>query len=146
MSKKTKIIVMVGLVVLLVSATIGVALAQESTQKNQPLVPPGKRLLARVAEILGVEEQKLIDAFAQARRELAQEALANRLDNLVEQGRLTPEQAKEIEQWLAERPEWLGPGLGLGGPGQGFCPGWGRRGLGRFPWAPGPRWSPPPTK
>lgn len=139
-----------GLVVLLVSATIGVVLAHEPTQGNQPSVPPGKKLFARVAEILGIEEQKLIDAFAQARRELAQEALANRLDKLVEQGRLTPEQAKEIEQWLAERPEWLGPGLGFGGPGQGFRPGygwgWGRKGLSCFPWAPGPRWAPPPTK
>lgn len=131
-----------GLVVLLVSTTIGAALAQEPLQENPP-VPGIKKIFTRVAEILGIEEQKLIDAFTQARKELAAEAFQTRLDKLVEQGRLTEEQAKQIKEWWNKRPESLGPGLGLMGLGKGLDRGlkWGK---GRFPWSPKPPRAPAP--
>lgn len=138
MSRKTKIMVTLGLVVLLVLTTIGTTLAQEP-----PKVLGIKKVFTRVAEILGIEEQKLIDAFTQARKELAAEAFQPRLDKLVEQGRLTEEQANQIREWWEKRPESLGPGLGMMKPGPGLDRGlkWGK---GRFPWSPKPPRAPAP--
>lgn len=97
-------------------------------------------MLSRVVEILNndgitINEQQLLDAFVQAREELARENLSDRLDKLVEQGRLSQEQADEIKEWWSQRPECLGPGLGLFGQGPNLEGGlkWGK---GRFPWAP----------
>lgn len=143
MSKRAKFLVALSLVVLLVSATIGTALAQEPTQEKPP-VPTMKKLFTRVAEILGIEEQKLIDAFVQAWKELAAEAFQARLNKLVEQGRLTEEQAKQIKEWWAQRPEFLPPGLGLMGPRPDLDHGL-RWGKGRFPWAPKPPQKPAPS-
>ncbi|GEM_PF-1799879 len=135
-SKKATLLVALSLAVLLVSATIGTALAQEPVKENPP-TPVAKKLFARVAEILGIEEQQLLDAFTQAQKELAAERFQARLDKLVEQGHLTEEQAKQIKEWWEQRPEFLGPGFGLMGPGLNFYKGL-RWGKGHFPWAPKP--------
>ncbi len=83
--------------------------------------------LARVAEILGIDEQKLVDAFKQAREEQQQKALDAWLSKLVEKGVLTEEQAKAYRDWVESRPE--------GAPGV-LCPGLapGRFGKNMMPW------------
>ncbi len=85
--------------------------------------------LARVAEILGIDEQKLVDAFKQARQEQQQKALDKWLKKLVEKGVLTEEQAKAYRDWVESRPEGapgiLGPGLAPGRFGKHMLP-WGQ--------------------
>jgi len=72
----------------------------------------------RVAEILGKDPAEVKSAVQQARLEQQEQALNSYLDKMVENGRITQEEADQIKQWLAERPEALselGPGLGFGG-------------------------------
>ena len=65
-----------------------------------------------VAAILGVDQAEVQAAFSQAAAEQRQASLQNRLDNLVEQDRLTQEQADEYMSWFLSRPEGLeGSGL-----------------------------------
>jgi hypothetical protein len=77
---------------------IGVTLASDNA--SQP-----KTLLARVAAILGIEQQKVEDAFAQARSETQDEALDNHLKNLVDQGKITQEQADQYKAWVKSKPD-----------------------------------------
>ena len=118
------IAVVVGLVLVLVGSLAGVALAQEDTTSTQP-----KTLLARVATILGIDQQEVEDAFAQAQREMQAEALDNYLNSMVEQGKITQEQANQYKTWWQARPETPLPGV----KGFGRCfPGGGMR------WGGGP--------
>jgi len=72
-------------------------------------------LLTRVAEILGVDKQELENAFKQAQRELRENLLDARLQELVNQGAWTQEQADAYKAWLQARPDVpplrLGSGL-----------------------------------
>ena len=52
-----------------------------------------------------IEPEALKDAFAQARNEMRTEAMQNRLQNLVDQGQITQEQADELQQWREARPD-----------------------------------------
>ncbi|MDP2718287.1 MAG: hypothetical protein Q8P44_00420 [Dehalococcoidia bacterium] len=61
-------------------------------------------MLAKAAAILGKDEQTLKDALAQASREIQAGALQNRLNQLVEQGVITPEQANSYQTWLQSKP------------------------------------------
>lgn len=74
--------------------------------------------LARVAEILGIDAQKLVDAFKQARQEQQQKALDEWLKKLVDKGVLTEDQAKAYRDWVESRPEGA-PGI----PCPGLAPG-----------------------
>ncbi len=100
---RRKKFLLVGLLaaVLLVGSIGGVALAQtENGDDNQP-----KTLLARVAEILGIDQQKVEDAFAQAQSEMQTEALQNRLQNLVDQGKMTQGEADQYLEWQQSKPD-----------------------------------------
>ncbi len=81
---------------------------------------PAQSFVSRVAAILGLDEAQVQDAFKQATREMQDEAVQQKLARLVEQGRLTQEQADEYLEWYQSRPDTLPPGLpfrGLGGRG-----------------------------
>jgi polyhydroxyalkanoate synthesis regulator phasin len=97
-TKKFMVITVVLVAVLIVGATAGIALAQNETG--------GKRgaLLARVAEILGIEQQQVENAFAQATRELREEALDQQLQSLVDSGKITQQEANEYKAWLESKP------------------------------------------
>ena len=113
----------IGIVVLM-AAVIGLgsatALAQESDGETSRL-----GLIARVANILGLQEQQVQDAFDQARQEMRDERfdemVGQRLDALVESGRITQEQADELREWYAERPDsfWLAGSSARGRKGDG---------------------------
>ncbi len=96
-SKKFIIITSLLAAVLLFGATAGLALAQD--ENNGP--GQGKDMLARVAQILGIDQQKLTDAFKQAQTEFE----AQRLDKLVQDGKITQEQADQLKTWEAARPD-----------------------------------------
>ena len=101
MWRRKKFIVTVLLVAMvLVGSTVGVVLAADNGNDSQP-----KTLLARVAEILGIDQQKVEDAFAQAKSEMQTEALRNRLQNLVDQGKITQGEADQYLEWQQARPD-----------------------------------------
>jgi len=132
------IVVLVALVV--VGSTAGVVLAQArnggDSQTGVTLatdnVSQPKTLLARVAAILGIDQKKVEDAFAQAQREMRDEALNSYLQKLVDEGKITQEQADQYKKWWQARPdmgqyrqqlsEWqqARPDIPLPGPSAGF--------------------------
>ena len=61
--------------------------------------------LSRVAEILKIKEGVLQSAFAQASEEKQDDSMAYRLEHLVENEKLTQEQANEILAWFQSRPD-----------------------------------------
>ena len=105
---RRKKFIIIGLLatVLLVGSIGGVALAQtENGDDSQP-----KTLLDRVAEILGIDQQKLEDAFAQAQSDMRDEALDRYLQKLVDDGKITDVQAGEYKAWLEAKPDTPLPG------------------------------------
>ena len=99
---KKFIIIGVLAAVLLVGSIGGVAFAQtETVDDTQP-----KTLMARVADILGIEQQTLEDAFAQARSEMQDEALDTYLEGLVNEGTITQEEADQYRAWHHARPDF----------------------------------------
>lgn len=120
-SKKFVIVaVIVGVV--LVGAVAGVALAQANSGSST--TTQGKTFAARVAAILGIDQQKVQDAFDKANRDIADEALNNRLDALVKSGNITQQQADQYKSWWQSRPQGPLPGIGKMGPfgGHRFAP------------------------
>jgi len=102
MGRRKKLVIIGVLVAVLLAGSIGgVALAQtENGDDTQP-----KTLMARVADILGIEQQTLEDAFTQARTEMQNEALDNYLDELVNEGTMTKEQADQYKTWWQSKPD-----------------------------------------
>jgi len=68
----------------------------------QPIAVKGQ--LTRVAEILGITEERLVNAFKQAYQEMRAEAFNRALDKAVAQNRLTQEQADRIRERIKDRP------------------------------------------
>ena len=68
---------------------------------------PSDEVVDKVAEILEIDSDELGEALALARTELSQEKRDARLDQLVEDGVLTPGQVDEIKAWQANRPAIL---------------------------------------
>lgn len=102
MWKTPKFIVTAVLVAtILVCGTAAAVLAQDNHEGQ------GRRgaLMARVAEILKVDEQELEDAFKQALSELREEGLDNRLLKLVDEGTLDQGQADQFKAWIEARPD-----------------------------------------
>jgi len=107
-SKKFIIISIVAAVVVLAGATAGIAFAAD----EQPANPDNGqvKLLARVAEILGIDQDKLESAFKQAAKEMAEQRLDQYLDKQVQDGNLTQDQADQYKQWLEAKPDIPLPG------------------------------------
>ncbi len=112
-SKKV-IIAAVLAAILLVGSIGGVALARTGSgsqagvsfaQNVSDNVSQRSVLFARVAKILGIDQQKVEDAFAQAQSEIRQEALDSYLQNLVKEGKITQEQADKYKAWLKSKPD-----------------------------------------
>jgi hypothetical protein len=118
------ILIPLGIAVLLAGSIAGIAFAQDSTGSS------GNPLFARVATILGIDQTELEDAFAQAQKEMRDEALTDYLGKLVEEGKITQAEADQYRGWWDSKPDALdklAPGFGFGGRGGGFGPGCGMR-------------------
>ena len=125
--KKRFIIGLLAAVIIVLASLGGIALAQDEGGSGQH-----DTLLGRVADILGIDQQKVEDAFSQAQAELQAEALDARLQALVDKGVITEDQAAEYKTWLESRPDtseykdqienWLEsrPDIGIGGGLRGF--------------------------
>jgi len=66
-----------------------------------------------------IDSEQLKDALDQAQAELQEEALETRLQNLVDEGSITQEEADSYLEWWQSRPDIDVPLPGLGGPGPG---------------------------
>ena len=112
MSKKVKILI--SALVIAVLLTVG-ATATVMAEGEEGTTPPpeatAKGLLERVADILEIDKEDLIDAFKQARQEIEAEAFINRLNQAVKEGRITQEQADEIIEWWGQKPEFMEPSM-----------------------------------
>jgi hypothetical protein len=100
--------VIVGLLaaLVLVGSLAGLAFAQT----DNGTAGSGNTLLARVAAILGIDQQKLQDAVVQAQGQMQNDALDAYLKNLVDQGKITQQQADQYKTWWQARPDTLLPG------------------------------------
>lgn len=89
------IVVLLGL-----GITIGGVLAQDGGDGDGAV----KSFAGRVAAILGLGEAEVKDALTQAATEARQDRLTRKLDRLVDQGRITQDQADEYREWLQSKP------------------------------------------
>ncbi len=133
MSKRTKVLVSVLVAVLLLVAG---GTASVMAQDEEPTLTPEPStkifmvtanttgLLARVAKILDIPEEDLVNAFKQAQQEMREEAFIRSLDRAVEKGRLAQEEADQIEEWWRQKPGILD--RSLIGRNFGFMAPWGR--------------------
>ena len=68
---------------------------------------------------VAIDSEQLKDALEQAQSELQEEALESRLQNLVDDGKMTQEEADQYLEWWQSRPDIEVPLSGPGGPGLG---------------------------
>ena len=107
MLKKYWIGIFAAAALLMGAITVGVVTAQdtgegESTAEAEDLAP--KTIMGRVAAVLGLDEATVEDAFQQARKDQKTEAYRDKLDQQVENGRITSEEAEEQFIWFQSRP------------------------------------------
>ena len=118
--------------VLLVGVIAGVAVAQTGNGDHTQPADPRGALLDKVCEIyelntgVSIDQDALRNAFAEAHKEMRTEALQNRLQNAVDEGRITQEEADQYLEWWQSRPDvpLQGPGVrafGGHGPRGGMC-------------------------
>jgi len=126
---KKFIIVAVLAAVVLVGSIGGVVLAQTGNEDaNQPSAQQ-ETLLNKVCAIYekntgtAIDAQQLQKAFDQARTEMRNEALDNYLKKLVDEGKITQEQADQYKAWVEAKPDV--PILRPGFPGAGMPRGFG---------------------
>ena len=98
--RKRLILVAVLAALVLAGVAAGIAFAQTGSSDDNS----GKSLLARVATILGIDQQKVEDAFNQAQRDMQSEALDTYLKGLVDKGTITQQQADQYKTWRQARP------------------------------------------
>jgi hypothetical protein len=126
-SKKFIIVTVLAAVILTGSIT-GVALAQTGDEDNSPQAQQ-EALLDKVCAIyeqntgVAIDQEALRDAFAQVQSEMRTEAMNNYLQKLVEEDKITQEQADQYKAWLESRPDVpiLAPGFSGQGMHRGFC-------------------------
>ncbi len=124
MQKKKLVMIGALATVVIVGGTLvaGVAMAQTSnyeTTTNTVVMADNpasgnNTMMARVAKILGIDQQKLTDAFTQASKEERQAALDNYLKAQVTAGKITQAQADQYKAWANSQPQMP---AGFGKPG-----------------------------
>jgi len=75
--------------------------------------PFNGKVMERAAQILGIDQQKLADAFKQAEKELAQKNMDDLFARWVSDGKLTQAQADQYKAWLNARPTNMPPVPGM---------------------------------
>ena len=134
MRRRKKLIIAAVLTAVLLFGTLGgIALAQDNGDSNGPAAKFAA-LWDRVGEIYqqktgdALDQEALKEALAEARTEMRVQALEDRLQNLVEEGTITQEEADEYLNWQKARPD-VPAGFGFKGRG-GFRGMGGMRGFG----------------
>jgi len=122
--------------VLLIGAITGGVVAatnnsSSSTENQSQAADQYQALLDRACAIyeektgVAIDSEQLKDALGQARSELQEQALESRLQNLVDEGKMSQEEADQYLEWWQSRPsiDIPLPGLGGHGPGGGMMGG-----------------------
>lgn len=111
MFRKRKVLVSVLVAVAVLVPVLLLTVGGVATvMADDPTPPPeaeANGLLSRVAQILDIPEDDLIDAFNQAREEMREEAHVRFLDRALENGRITQEEYDAIMEWWEQRPDVL---------------------------------------
>lgn len=105
-----------GIVALVMLVTGVVTAANADDAKNG--APPGPgfgapandTMLEKVAQILGIDKQKVSDAFKQAGAAMEQQRINDMFAKWVTDGKLTQAQADQYKAWLATKPDGV-PGF-----------------------------------
>lgn len=125
MTKRSKFLIISLATVMVAVALVGWVMAQGSGDQSESSEAPQQSFLSRVAANLSLDEATLREAIAQARLQL--------IDEAVEQGRITQEQADLMKQeiggnrWMSWGPQGF---CGRpGGPIRGSFGHWGGRGM-----------------
>jgi uncharacterized membrane protein len=112
MRKRKLIVVAVVACVLLVGGIAGGAiLAADDSPGESQIIPRPLALLERACAIyqeqtgVAIDQEQLKDALKQARQEMREEALENWLQKLVDNGRITQEEADQLLEWWQSRPD-----------------------------------------
>ena len=106
MKKYTKFgVIAIAAILALTVGLTAVAFAQSPDEADSN-GGPGQIFIGKVAGILGLDEGQVADAFAQARSEMK----AERLQNLIDQGVITQEEADQLKEWWEARPDVTLPG------------------------------------
>jgi hypothetical protein len=98
---KKFIVIAVLVAVVIVGSTAGIVMAQAG--KEGP--GPRQALLARVAQILRIDQQTLTDAFKKAATEQRDAGRDTMLNKLISDGKITQGQADAFKAWLKTRPD-----------------------------------------
>jgi hypothetical protein len=133
---KKFLLVTVLAVVALVGSIGGVALAQSGNGDNDQPIAQHQAMLEKVCAIYGentgtaIDSEALQEAFEQARSDMQDEARNNFLQGLVDEGKISQEEADQYKAWLESKPEFdmplapgFGPGMNRGFGGHGGFPG-----------------------
>ena len=133
MWRNKKVILLVALATaLLIGSIAGVTFAQTGSGDDSQAKTQYEAVLDKVSQIyqqntgVAIDAQQLKTAFAQAQKEMQNEALQSWLENLVSEGKITQEQADQYLQWWQSRPDTLLPNTPLLGPRGGTGMMWGR--------------------
>jgi len=112
MWRSKKFIVGVVLAAVLLFGSIGgVALANTENGDDSQPEARYEALLDRVCEIyeentgVAINPPELEDAFAQARREIRDEGADRYLQNLIDQGKISQDEADQHQEWFQARPD-----------------------------------------
>jgi hypothetical protein len=126
--KRNLIIIAIATVVIIAGVLGGVAIAsandENASENPAPMGPPSENfseLLDKVATVYQektgdmLDTQALIDSFTQVQEDIRSEALDNFLNKMVDDGKLTSDQAHQYKDWVNARPDVpVGPGIGEG--------------------------------
>ena len=110
MKKTWVLLTTVATVVAITVVSFSLVWAQGDEEKDRP----ASDFAARIAEILGLDATAVDAAIKQATIELKQKALQDKIDGLVEEGKLTQDQAAEYLEWIQSKPQGL-PQIGKPG-------------------------------
>jgi hypothetical protein len=143
MWRKKNLIIIAAITVVVIAGVLG-GFAMASADDQTTTTTPGNSanistLMEKVATIyqqntgVAIDPQALADAFKQAGKDMRNEALDNYLNKLVDQKKITSEQAQQFKDWINARPDVpVGPGIGPGMGGRFFGKFGGRFGGGMF--------------
>jgi hypothetical protein len=112
MWRSKKHIIIAVLTVLVLGVALGsVAIAQADDEGiNAAQTANVSTFMDKVAEIyqqntgVGIDPEELKNAFTEARQAIRDEALDNYLQKLVDEGKITQEEADQFKAWLDSRP------------------------------------------
>jgi len=137
MWKRKRFIPFMLLPILLIGGIVGgvVAAADDgssNTEDQSQMTDRYEALLDKACAIykektgVAVDSEQLKDALDQAQSEIRDEALQNWLQKLVDEDKITQEEADQYLEWWQSRPDIELPLPGLGGRGHGGGMMWGR--------------------